>query len=54
MNENLFLKGFENGVSGKKINAKEIKNIRFSKANSLFSGKQKAEIPVTSAETGIK
>ena len=32
MNENLFLKGFENGVSGKKINAKEIKNIRFSKS----------------------
>ena len=32
MNENLFLKGFEKGMSGEKITAKEIKNIRFSKS----------------------
>lgn len=32
MKENLFTKGFEKGVSGEKITATEIKNIRFAKS----------------------
>ena len=32
MKENLFVKGFEKGISGEKITAKEIKKIRFAKS----------------------
>ena len=46
MKENLFTKGFEKGVSGEKITATEIKKFVLPKADFLFNGRLKVEIPV--------